>query len=73
MRINDYEAAKGLNDVSLMLTTEEAEELAIYLERLLNTEGVNHVHLSEVVAGQIERELTICLDRPEPTLAVQCA
>lgn len=71
MRITDYETSKTLNDVSLTLTVEEAEELAGYLERLLSQPELERAHLSEVCGNHLERELTVQLQRHE--VAIRCA
>ena len=62
MRITDFETGRSLNDVSLTLTHEEAEELCHYLARL--TEGrpdLRHVHLMELQGARVHRELAVAL------------
>lgn len=61
MRITDYESARSLRDVSIALTRNEAEELANVLQRLLSQPDLGKVHLSEVQATHLERELTIAV------------
>ncbi|MFN8218821.1 MAG: hypothetical protein U0S12_01645 [Fimbriimonadales bacterium] len=72
MRITDYETRKSLNDVSLTLTRDEAEELAVYLERLLSNPEVERAHLSEVANSRLERELTVQI-APTLSYAHRCA
>ncbi len=62
MRITDFETGRSLNDVSLTLTHEEAQELCQYLARL--TEGrsdLRHVHLMELQGARVHRELAVAL------------
>lgn len=62
MRIVDYEAAKALRDVAISLTRDEAEDLALYLNAMLNRPQVQAVHLSEFASGRIDKEIRIELD-----------
>lgn len=62
MRITDYERARNLNDVGLTLTREEAEELYIYLHRMLDRAGPRMAYLSEAEGCGIERELTVSIE-----------
>lgn len=71
MRITDYATSKTLNDVSLTLTVEEAEELASYLERLLQHTELDRAYLSEFQGPVLARELTVQLDRTH--LSPRCA
>lgn len=57
MRIIDFEKASALRDVAISLTREEAEDLAVYLNAMLNRPRLNSVHLSEVARDHIEREI----------------
>ena len=61
MRITDFETGRNLNDVSLTLTHEEAQELCAYLSRLTARQDLGHVHLQEFQGANIERELAVCL------------
>jgi len=64
MRITDYETNRNLNDVGLFLTSDEAAELAAYLQRLSSRPDIRHVHLSEVRGAHLEREITVVLSEP---------
>jgi Ran GTPase-activating protein (RanGAP) involved in mRNA processing and transport len=57
MIITDYERATNLKDVAISLTREEAEELALYLHALLKRPNVQNIHLSEVRAGRIDKDI----------------
>ena len=62
MRITDFETGRSLNDVSLTLTRDEAEELCQYLARLTNERGdLRHVHLTELQGARVHRELAVAL------------
>jgi len=61
MRIMDYETNRTLNDVGVLLTVAEAEELASYLQRLSSRPSVQRIYLSECVGTQIEREITVSI------------
>jgi hypothetical protein len=62
MRITDYEKGQTLRDICISLTLEEAQDLALYLNRLLQDPGVNRAYLSEVVGAHLEKEITIAVD-----------
>jgi len=68
MRIWDYEAGRSLVDVGLELTRGEAEELAVYLRRMLEREDLEKVHVTDLCRGLLARELTVSLEGA-PTLA----
>lgn len=57
MRITDYEKSTSLRDVLISLTREEAEELQTYLAAMLHRPQVRAIHLSEVTAGRLERDI----------------
>ena len=61
MRITDFETGRSLNDVSLTLTHEEAQELCAYLGRLTTHADLGHVHLMEIEGSKVERELAVSL------------
>lgn len=69
MKILDYESGHNLRDVALVLTTEEARELASYLNRLAQTPAIGHAHLSEFNGPLLERELTVTLELDRKPLA----
>jgi hypothetical protein len=62
MKIVDYETSKTLNDVGIVLSREEAEDLILYLRKLTQPSGVDRVFLSQVGGGRLEREITLALD-----------
>jgi hypothetical protein len=62
MRITDYEKGHTLRDISISLTLEEAQDLALFLNRLLKSPGVNRMYLSEVVGAHLEKEITISVE-----------
>ena len=64
MRIVDYESGTSLCDVSLELTRGEAQELAAYLDRMLSRPDLRTVHITDLRAGLLCRELTIHLNEP---------
>lgn len=64
MRITDYEHSSHLRDVGILLTREEAEDLATYLNALLRRPAVNTVQLSEYQQGRLSREIQFQL-QPE--------
>lgn len=57
MRITDYEKSTSLRDVLISLTREEAEELQTYLSALLHRPQVKAIHLTEIAAGHMERDI----------------
>ncbi len=61
MKITDFESGRSLNDVCLILTREEAEELCGYLSRLTAQPEVRHVHLTELQGASVQRELAVAL------------
>lgn len=62
MRITDFETGRSLNDVSLTLTREEAEELCGYLRRLADGQpDLRYVHLTELQGTNVHRELAVAL------------
>jgi len=61
MRITDYETNRNLNDVGLFLTSDEAAELAAYLQRLSSQPDLRRVHLSQICGSHLEREITVVL------------
>lgn len=61
MKIVDYETSKTLNDVGIVLSHDEAEDLIVYL-RKLTQRNVDRVYLSDIEAGRLEREITLALD-----------
>lgn len=63
MRITDYESTKNLTDVGLTLTRDEAEELYIYLHKMLDKAEVRKAYLTECNGGGIERELTVTIEQ----------
>jgi len=66
MKIVDYETSKTLNDVGIVLSREEAEDLILYLRKLTATSGVDKVYISDFQAGRLERELTLAIDSHHP-------
>jgi len=61
MRITDYEHATTLNDISIALTHEEVQELALYLSALAARPEVGSVQLSEIDGDHIAREITVAV------------
>ncbi len=68
MRITDYESTKSLTDVGLVLTKGEAEELYIYLHKMLDRAELRKAFLTELDNMGISRELTVSI---EPQACVQ--
>ncbi len=64
MQIFDYESSAKLNDLKIVLTREEAEDLATYLEAMLARPHLSAVHLTEVREGRLQRE--VCFELVEP-------
>lgn len=62
MKILDYETNKSLNDVAIVLSRDEAEELIAYLQRLTATPEVDRVFLSDIEGGRLEREISVALE-----------
>jgi hypothetical protein len=62
MRITDYESTKNLTDVGLVLTRDEAEELFIYLHKMLDKSELRKAHLTQYHGWGIERELTVSIE-----------
>lgn len=62
MRITDYEKGTNLSDVCITLTRDEAEDLSIYLQKLLNDPKLSRVYVSEIVNARLEKEITITVD-----------
>lgn len=63
MRIMDYESTKNLTDVGLVLTKDEAEELYLYLHKMLDKSQLRKAHLTELRGSGIERELTVTIEQ----------
>jgi len=63
MRIMDYETNRSLNDIGVILTVDEADELCAYLQTMRQRPSVSHIHLSEIVGNRLEREITVSLDK----------
>lgn len=62
MRITDYERGHSLRDICISLTLDEAEELSIYLKKLLRNPQINRAYLSEIKGAHLEKEITIAVD-----------
>lgn len=62
MRITDYEKGQTLRDICISLTIEEAQDLALFLNRLLKDPEINRAYLSEIVGAHLEKEITIAVD-----------
>ncbi|QYK52523.1 MAG: hypothetical protein KF824_09665 [Fimbriimonadaceae bacterium] len=69
MDIRDYESGRSLNDVDIVLTRDEAEELSAYLGRLLTNPGLKTVQLTRLEGMTIASELSVTLnqDSLQPT------
>lgn len=69
MDIRDYESGRSLNDVDIVLTRDEAEELSAYLGRLLTNPGLKSVQLTRLEGMTIASELSVTLnqDNLQPT------
>ena len=63
MRITDYESTRNLTDVGLVLTRDEAEELFIYLNKLLHRAELRKAYLTEYQGCTIERELSVSIEQ----------
>jgi hypothetical protein len=70
MRIIDYQTNRGMNDVGIFLSQEEAEELIIYLHKLVQKPVLGKVHLSEIISNRLERELTIVLEDKDAPISL---
>jgi hypothetical protein len=70
MRITDYESSKNLSDVELVLTPDEAEELYLYLQKMLNKAGVSKAFLTQYAGTTIDRELTVSIEAEERELSL---
>lgn len=62
MQIFDYESSAKLNDLKIVLTRDEAEDLAAYLDAMLERPHLSAVHLTEVRDGRLQREVCFELD-----------
>lgn len=62
MEIRDYESGRPLNDISIVLSADEAAELHGYLSRLLSNPELRHVHLSEISGLFVDKEIAFSLD-----------
>ena len=62
MKIKDYETGNVLRDGNIELTRYEAEELAAYLNRMINREDLKTIHLTDLNSGMIEQELSVSLN-----------
>jgi hypothetical protein len=63
MRITDYESTRNLTDVGLVLTRDEAEELYIYLHKMLVKSELRQAYLTQVEGASIERELSVTIEK----------
>jgi len=70
MRITDYESRKNLTDVELSLTRDEAEELYIYLHRMLGASELRRAYLTELSGCGIARELAVSIERDAPRFSL---
>jgi hypothetical protein len=64
MRILDEQSDRWLDSVTLYLTPDEAEQLASYLEGLVEDPvGLHHAHLEEIdyEAMRVVREVTVAV------------
>lgn len=57
MKIIDYSSATNLNDVKIVLTRSEAEELALYLDALLRRPELRGIHLTEVGSCSFDKDI----------------
>jgi hypothetical protein len=62
MKIVDYETSKTLNDVGIVLSRDEAEDLIMYLRKLTQEPAVDRIYLSDFEDGRLEREISLGLD-----------
>lgn len=62
MRITDYEQGTSLRDVCISLTIDEADELRIYLNKLVKDPKLTRAYLSEVKGSHLDKEITIAVD-----------
>jgi hypothetical protein len=62
MRITDYEKGTTLRDICISLTIDEADELRIYLNKLVKDPQLSRAHLCEVKGFELEKEITIAVD-----------
>ncbi len=62
MKIVDYATSKTLNDVGIVLSREEAEDLIMYLRKLTEPAGIDRIYLSDFEAGRLEREISLALE-----------
>lgn len=63
MQIFDYETSAKLNDLKIVLTRAEAEDLAAYLSAMLARPHLTAVHLTEAIEGRLQREVCFELAR----------
>lgn len=61
MLIQDFETGKDIKDVNIVFSREEAEEMVVFLSRLLTRPDIKRVYISEVVGYHLEREITVSL------------
>lgn len=73
MKISDFETGHEILDVGLTLSANEAEDLALFLERLLSSETLERVYLSDIAAGTIQQELTVKVLKDHEPAVAQCA
>lgn len=66
MKIRDFESGRALNDVDIILTREEVEELAIYLNRLLQNPELKSVQVSRIEGMTLAAEVSVTLDLQQP-------
>lgn len=64
MLIQDFESGRDIKDVNIVLSREEAEEMVVYLSRLLTRPDIKRVYISEVHGCHFEREITLSLQEP---------
>jgi hypothetical protein len=69
MRIFDYETTKNLTDVGIFLSRDEAEDLLLSLQRLVNQPRVSRAYLSDIEGNHIEREIAIAIEGPTGLIA----
>jgi hypothetical protein len=62
MFIHDYESGRELFDVDIVLTKDEAADLAAYLNRLLTYPELKSVQISRIQGTALAAEVSISLD-----------
>jgi hypothetical protein len=62
VKIIDYQTGRELRDVSVVLTDQELDDLAVYVDRLRGDHRLTCTYLTEVCGDHLSRELSVAVE-----------